>query len=254
MYLSVPNKGEIYMCKNVILFSKGDYNLSELIKFICRENKTNLAYCRSLPDLLVANSESMPEIVFHDEESIQFNYNLYKDFKSSKKFHMPYYVVITRNVEKFNFDDDNILILDKNNYANKAAEVIHTVKEKKSEVLTEEAKLNIKKIVSEYLNELGLTTNYLGYGYIKELVIDIVEDKRKLKSFNTKLYPELAMKYNTQVINIERNVRNAINVAIKYCKNRKMYDEIMGYGNIVKNHKVPSNKQFITWLVEKVAC
>ena len=241
------------MCKSAVLFSKQDYNLGEVLKLICREKKANLVYCRNLAELIITNIQSMPEIVFHDEESIPFKYELYKDFRDSKRYNMPTYVILTYNPENFRDLDENILVVNKGNYANELFELIDRVEEKKQSMLSDSKRVEIKSKIAEYLNELGLTTKYLGYCYIKELVVGVVEDKRKLKSFNSRLYPQVAIKFNTQVINIERNVRNAINIAIESCKNRKLYDEIMGFSNITRQNKVPSNKQFITWLAEKVA-
>lgn len=241
------------MCKSAVLFSKQDYNLGEVLKLICREKHANLVYCRNLAELIITNIQSMPEVIFHDEESIPFSFNLFKEFKDSKKYNVPTYVILSYTPEKFLNLDENIVAIDKKDYANRLFNLIDEVQEKKQAVLSECKKVEIKNKIAEYLNELGLTTKYLGYCYIKELVVDVIEDKRKLKSFNTRLYPQVAVKYNTQVINIERNVRNAINIAIESCKNKKLYDEIMGFSNITRHNKVPSNKQFITWLVEKIA-
>lgn len=241
------------MCKSAILFSKQDYNLGEMLKIICREKHANLSYCRTLAELIMTNIQSMPEVVFHDEESIPFNFRIYKEFKESKKYNVPTYVIISYAPENFQNLDENIIVINKGNYSSELFNVMDRVQEKKQFALSEGKKLEIKNKIADYLNELGLTTKYLGYCYIKELVVDIIEDRRNLKSFNSKLYPQVAIKYNTQVINIERNVRNAINVAIESCKNKKLYDEIMGYSNITRQNRVPSNKQFITWLVEKIA-
>lgn len=241
------------MCKSAVLFSRRDINLGELLKFICREKHANLTYCRTLAELVMTDVQTMPEVVFHDEESVPFDFRIYKEFKDSKKYHMPTYVIVSHKPEQFNNLDENIISIDKADYAKEIINVIDNVQEKKQAVLSESKKIEIKNKIADYLNELGLTTKYLGYSYIKELVVNVIEDRRNLKSFNSKLYPLVAIKYNTQVINIERNVRNAINVAIESCKNRKLYDEIMGYSNITRPNKVPSNKQFITWLVEKIA-
>ena len=163
-------------------------------------------------------------------------------------------MIITYNPEKFTNLDENIYVINKGDYSTAIYEFMDKVKEARQFVLSESKRAELKMKISDYLNELGLTTKYLGYCYIKELVVDVIEDRRKLKSFNSKLYPHVAIKFNTHVINIERDVRNAINIAIGGCKNRKLYDEIMGYTNITRSNKVPSNKQFITWLAEKVAC
>lgn len=239
------------MCKNAVLLSKNDMNMAESLKMICREKKVNLAYCRNLPELIKINSQSMPEVVFCDCESINFNYNLFLEFKNSKLFHIPKMVIVSKNVEEIP-DYEFVIKIDKNNYIEKYREILDNITEKESDSLSESKRMSIKKVVSNYLNELGLTTNYLGYSYIKELVVEIIEDKRRLKSFNSKLYPYIAMRFNTAIINIERNIRNAINVAIKCTQNKELYDDIMKFSHIRNQNKAPSNKQFITWLAEKV--
>lgn len=239
------------MCKNAILLSKNDMNMAESLKMICREKKVNLAYCRNLPELINVNNRSMPEVIFCDEESINFDYDLFIEFKNSKLFHIPKLVIVSKNVEEIP-DYDFVIKVDKNNYIECCREILDNISEKQCESLSENKRNEIRKSVSNYLNDLGLTTNYLGYGYIKELVVDIIEDKRRLKSFNSKLYPTIAMRFNTAIINIERNIRNAINVAIKSCKNKELYADIMKFSKIRNQNKVPSNKKFITWIAEKV--
>ena len=239
------------MCKNAILLSKNDMNMAESLKMICREKKVNLAYCRNLPELINVNNHSMPEVVFCDQESIKFDYNLFIEFKNSKLFHIPKIVIVSKTPNEIP-DYEFVVKIDKNNYIENCKQILDDVSEKPCENLSENKKNEIRKVVSGYLNKLGLTTNYLGFGYIKELVVDIIEDKRKLKSFSSKLYPTIAMRFNTAIINIERNIRNAITVAVKSCKNKELYDDIMKFSKIRNQNKVPSNKQFITWIAEKI--
>lgn len=239
------------MCKNAILLSKNDMNMAESLKMICREKKVNLAYCRNLPELINVNNTSMPEIVFCDGETINFDYKLFVEFKNSKLFHIPKFVIISNNLSKIpNYEF--IVLIDKNNYIENCRQILDNISEKECESLSENKKNEIRRNVSNYLNELGITTNYLGYSYIKEIVVDIIEDKRRLKSFNSKLYPTVAMKFNTAIINIERNIRNAINVAVKSSKNKELYDDIMRFSKIRNHNKAPSNKKFVTWIAEKV--
>lgn len=240
------------MCKSALLFSKKDYSLAEALKYICREKKFNLTYCLTFPEVIHHVINSKPEIIFFDSEHINFNYELYQDFVASKLFYTPKIIILSLNPQSYTFLNSNIEIIDKNNFSEKLLKILDNTEEKISKGLSEDRIAEIRAKTTKMLCDLGITTKYLGYDYIRELVVDVVSDKRMLQSFNKKLYPKLAMKYNTQVNNIERNIRNAITIASQRSKNKTLFDEITGRSLLTNAGPVPSNKQFITWLVDKV--
>lgn len=241
------------MTKNAILFSKKDYSLADGIRYVCRENKVNLTYCLNFPEVLHNIIDSNPEILFFDLENIKFPVSTYNDFINTKLFYMPKIVLLSPNPEKdIEYEGANIAVVDKRNFTEKIVEIMSSVEEKSAKPLPSERIEEIKDKTTKMLSDLGITTKYLGYEYIRELVIDIISDKRMLQSFNKKLYPKIAMKYNTQVNNVERNIRNAITIASRRNKNKILFDEISGRGVLCGAGPIPSNKQFITWLVDKV--
>ncbi len=241
------------MCKSAILYSKRDYSLGEALRFICREQKVNLVYSLTFPELLHKFISTNPEVIFFDAESINFPYEIYKDFKSTRIFDVPKIVILSPDPESLNFCDEDIVIVDKKNYSQVVNSFLKEVQERSAKNLSPERVEELRGKIARLLTDLGVTTKYLGYEYIRELVIDIIRDKRMLKSFNAKLYPKLAIKYSTQVNNIERNIRNAINIATSRCKNRMLFDEICGRSCLHNASLIPSNKQFITWIVDKVS-
>ena len=241
------------MTKNAILFSKRDYSLADGLRYVCRENKVNLTYCLNFPEVLHNMINSNPEILFFDVESSHFPFSTYKDFIDTKLFYMPKVVLLSPDPEKdMEYEGTNISVVDKRNFTEKIVEIMSSVDEKSGKPLPNDKIEDIRNKTTKMLADLGITTKYLGYEYIRELVIDIISDKRMLQSFNKKLYPKIAMKYNTQVNNVERNIRNAISIASRRNKNKILFDEISGRGILCGAGPVPSNKQFITWLVDKV--
>lgn len=240
------------MCKSAILFSKRDYSLGEALRYVCREQKINLIYCLTFPEVIHYVVTSNPEVLFYDAESIDFNFEVYDDFVRSNLFFIPKIVLLTLNPSSYELNDPNIIVVNKRNFSNDVVNVLNNVKEKQGKILTLEKAEEIRCKTTRILSELGITTKYLGYEYIRELVLSVIEDKRVMQSFNKKLYPKLAVRYNTQVNNIERNIRNAITVASQRIKNKILFDEISGRGLLSNAGPIPSNKQFITWLVDKV--
>ena len=241
------------MCKSAVLFSKKDYALGEALRLLCRNKKVNLVYCLTFPELLSNLINSNPEIIFFDCELTNFPYNIYKEFKETKLFYVPKIVILTPQPQLFQFENEDIVVLNKCNFSDSVELMLEKTKEKEAKIVKPEELENVKNKTTKILSEVGITTKYLGYEYIRELVVIIYKDKRLLQSFNKKVYPKLAMKYNTQINNVERNIRNAITVASQRSKNRIVFDEISGRASLTDVGPVPSNKQFITWLLEKVS-
>lgn len=241
------------MCKSALLVSKKDYLLAEVVRYICREQKVNLIYCLNKAEMVHQTFNNKPEIVFFDEENVEFPYEIYKEFVDSKLFYVPEMVLITPNPSKFELADDSIKIVNKNNVSEEIPTMLKEAKEKPLLTLSQEEVERIKEKTAHLLNDLGITPKFLGYDYIKELVVLIKADKRLMQSFNKKLYPILAVKLNTNVNNIERNIRNAILVASKRSKNRRLFDEICNRNSLIVKSSIPSNKQFLTWVVEQVS-
>lgn len=238
------------MCKSALLFSKRDYALGDALRYVCRRQRVNLIYALTFPELLHHCITVYPEIVFFDTDGCEFKYEMYKEFVDSRVFDIPKIIVLSHTPNQYSFKDKNIEVLNKKDYIDKVSEILKGVEQRKPKFLNPEKELQYKEKISNLLLELGITTKYLGYEYIKELVIDIIRDKRMLQSFNKKLYPKLAIKYSTQINNIERNIRNVLNIAKKNCENSEYFNKACGKFN---EKGVPSNKQFITWLVEEVS-
>ena len=241
------------MYKSALLVTKRDYLLTETIRYICRDQKVNLIYCLNKAEMVHQTFNNKPEIVFFDEENVDFPYDIYKEFVDSKLFYIPEMVLITQTPAKFDFKDSTIKVVNKKNLCQEIPTLLKETKEKPLQVLSAEVCEKIKEKTTLLLNDLGITPKFLGYDYIKELVVLIKTDKRLLQSFNKKLYPILAMKLNINVNNIERNIRNAILVASKRSKNRRLFDEICNRNSLIVKSSIPSNKQFLTWVVEQVA-
>ena len=87
MYYGVyQHEGAKIMCKSAILFSKRDYSLGEALRYVCREQKINLIYCLTFPEVIHYVVTSNPEVLFYDAESIDFNFEVYDDFVRSNLF------------------------------------------------------------------------------------------------------------------------------------------------------------------------
>ncbi len=60
------------------------------------------------------------------------------------------------------------------------------------------------------LRELGISSKYLGFYFLIDILDMLINKKMVVKSFSKEVYPIIAQKYNMKECTIERNIRNLI--------------------------------------------
>lgn len=235
------------LTKNAIFFSDKNIELSEEINKFCKSKKINLIYSSDFADFTFKFIEAKPEVVFCDCDTVCLNEDIFNMFLQNKNFVNTNVIMISKyEIDKV-FEYKNVHYLIYDNLFDNILKIIENVDLSVRYVVPEELMREYKIKLTGLLRELGITTKHMGYNYIREIVLEIIKDDRRIVSLTKHLYPLIAIRYNTYRANIERNIRNALNFTIKNCRNKEMMQEIMTLGNAV-----PSNKQFITYLVEKL--
>ena len=110
--------------------------------------------------------------------------------------------------------------------------------------------IELDSIVTNILHNLGVPAHIKGYQYLREAIIMVVNDIEIINSITRNLYPEIAKKFHTTSISIERAIRNAIETS--WCHgNIETIEEIFGY--TISGTKVkPTNSEFIAMIADKL--
>ena len=106
---------------------------------------------------------------------------------------------------------------------------------------------DMKVEVVKFLFKIGLFANLKGFDYILSAVGEVVEDPSCLHSVTKSLYPKIAKNFNTTVCGVERNIRNAIEVAY----NKGKFFEVANtyYGGNFSKYEKPTNSEFIAFIM-----
>lgn len=64
--------------------------------------------------------------------------------------------------------------------------------------------------IVKMLKSLGVSSRYLGFYFLVDILDMLINKKLIVKSFSKEIYPIIAKKYNTNECTIERNIRNLI--------------------------------------------
>jgi two-component system response regulator (stage 0 sporulation protein A) len=102
------------------------------------------------------------------------------------------------------------------------------------------------KRVGVFLTRVGMFPNLKGYAYLVCAVREVINEPLIIHAITKRLYPRVAEIFNTTAVSVERNIRNAIEVA---CNKGKLYLVANTYynANFTKYEK-PTNGEFIAFL------
>ena len=112
-------------------------------------------------------------------------------------------------------------------------------------------KTSIESMVTGIIHEIGVPAHIKGYQYLREAILITAADPSVLNKAVTKiLYPEIARRYGTTALRVERCIRSAIEIAW----DRASPETLPKYfGCTVSSQRgKPSNAEFIALLAERL--
>ena len=107
---------------------------------------------------------------------------------------------------------------------------------------------NVEQTISNTLAQLDIPAHLLGYEYFREAIKLTMDDKSFVHSVTTRLYPEVAKRFNTSASKVERAMRWAIESAWEYSGSDA---QALIFGCTISIHRgKPTNGQFIATVAD----
>ncbi len=192
----------------IILFSSGNINLYTSIRITCEQAHCELHHSYTLAELIIKQTHSHAECIIVDEEMDKFHGELMSllTFANSPK---PTILFISSSC------DDLWEKISSFAYRIPLSRVGSFIRTHLTNNPYYKFVSKTQGLLNNYLKEVGLDTKYTGYNYIKMALTMALEEKSVIKSLQSKVYPIIALKYNTKVPNVTRNIRSLIDDAYK---------------------------------------
>ncbi|MCL2577225.1 MAG: sporulation initiation factor Spo0A C-terminal domain-containing protein [Defluviitaleaceae bacterium] len=108
---------------------------------------------------------------------------------------------------------------------------------------------DIELKISKILSEMGIPHQNLGYYFLREAIMLIINNKYVLLNVNRHIYGALAKNHNTSRTSVERAMRHAIETAWGN-GDIKSLDSFLGF-EISKRKGKPTNKEFIAMIADR---
>lgn len=109
---------------------------------------------------------------------------------------------------------------------------------------------NLDVSVTNIIHEMGVPAHIKGYHYLRDAILEVIEDVNLLGAVTKELYPMIAVKYQTTPSRVERAIRHAIELAWDR-GNIEMMTNFFGYTINLKRGK-PTNSEFIAMVADKL--
>lgn len=109
---------------------------------------------------------------------------------------------------------------------------------------------NLELEITNMMHEVGIPPHMSGYQYIREAILQTVNNANVFSSITRVLYPRVAERFGTTPQKVERAIRNAIESAWSR-GNPDSIDSLFGY-TISYSKGKPTNSEFIAMMADKV--
>ena len=109
---------------------------------------------------------------------------------------------------------------------------------------------NLEIIVTDIIHQIGVPAHIKGYHYLREAIIQSVNDKEMLEIVTKLLYPAVAKKFSTTPSRVERAIRHAIEIAWDR-GDLDILNSFFGY-TVNTGKGKPTNSEFIALITDKI--
>ncbi|MGE5508951.1 MAG: sporulation transcription factor Spo0A [Chitinophagales bacterium] len=104
--------------------------------------------------------------------------------------------------------------------------------------------------VAKVLHRLGVPAHFKGFAYLKEAILLVLEDERRLSEVTKRLYPEVGARFGASAALVERNLRHAIEHTWTFGNLDALYEV---FGSTVRaSSGKPTNSSFIARVADLV--
>ena len=109
---------------------------------------------------------------------------------------------------------------------------------------------NLDVDVTNLIHQMGVPAHVRGYQYLRDAIINVIQEMTLLGAVTKELYPMIAEKYNTTPSRVERAIRHAIELAWDR-GNVELMNKVFGYTIDVERGK-PTNSEFIAMVADRL--
>ena len=230
-----------------VLYSKKNYDIEFKLHKMCQSFNINLVNVLDFIELAIKSLTLKPKIIFCDCATINLsssniNAFLQKDeFKNSK-------IIFLGTAEQTNgyksFISENIYIATMQNLPTIIDDMLSKlIYEDMATTKLENQTNGLSIAIYKLLCSVGFSAKHSGCAFLRDCIRNVVLNNGVVHSLASDQYPYIAVAFKTNIANVERNIRNAIDCAWK-TYGKENWHKVF-YSKSMQMGKKPTNREFI---------
>lgn len=230
-----------------IFYSKKNYDMEYKLHRTCQSFSINLVTVLDFVELAIKCLTLKPKIVFCDCSTVSLSSNNITAFMEKEEFKNTKIIFVGTEEQTRSFNN----FVGTNIHIAKFSEIASLIDEMQSSLRYDSLQLNNQ---SEWSNELslsiykllcsiGFSAKHSGCAYLRDCIKNVIINNGVIHSLISDQYPYIASMFKTSIVNVERNIRNAINCAWKNYGKDNWYKVF--FSKSMQMGKKPTNRELI---------
>ncbi len=220
--------------------------MMEMNEIFHTSKKFNLTIVKFFSDLIYTVNQQQVNLLIVDGESIDIT-DEFINVQKDAKFGIPDNIVYlgVNDTQQIDIDDVSRFCMSYNEFYKSMVPLRERIlfNIEKNNTFRFDYRI-VSQFLTEYLIRMGFLPKHMGFNYIKQCIEEALINNGVLGPLSTEVYPKVALRNNTNPINIERNIRNSITLAQKHCQD--------GVLNTIFAGSTVSNRAFLAYLLDQV--
>lgn len=230
-----------------IFYSKKNYDMEHRLQRTCQSYSISLVSAIDFVELAIKCTSLKPSIVFCDCSTINLSSNNLTAFIEKEEFKNTKIIFVGNQADTkayHSFTSENIIIAS-------LTEVPALIDEMQSKMRFDKLNTPDENFSSDQINisiykllcSIGLSSKHSGCAYLRECIKNVILNNGVIHSLVSDQYPYVASVFKTSAVNVERNIRNAIDRAWTTYGKDNWYKVF--FSKSMQMGKKPTNRELI---------
>jgi hypothetical protein len=230
-----------------MLYSKKNYELEYKLHKLCQQNSINLVTVLDFFELAIKSFTLKPRLIFCDCSTVKFSSGKLRAFLEKEEFKNARIIFVGKADEIKAYKEfaiNNLVTAEMCDLPLIIDEIQCELRYEEIEKLATNSSTNALSLeIYKLLCSIGFSAKHTGCAYLRECIRNVVVNNGVIHTLATDQYPYIAVVFKTSIVNVERNIRNAINCAWKsYGKDN--WHKIF-FSKSMEMGQKPTNREFI---------
>lgn len=238
-----------------VLYSKKNYDVEYKLHKTCQNFNINLVTVLDFIELAIKSLTLKPKLIFCDCATVNLSSSNIMAFMQKEEFKNTSIIFLGTSEQTKAYKN----IVGKNISIASLQELPDIIDDMQSKLVYEDMmetqaenmSSGLSIAIYKLLCSIGFSAKHCGCAFLRDCIRNVVLNNGVVRSLASDQYPYIAAAFKTNIVNVERNIRNSIDCAWKNYGKENWHKVF--YSKSMQMGKKPTNREFIYMCSEIIA-